>query len=105
MNLKKMKGAYYLMLKLNGEGLRYLQDFSKCESKANNKSAIRFLEKALALNIRSLYFMNYAKLLQADGRIKKKAVQPMIRELDKTLNYYSNTLDGYITRLRKWDKK
>lgn len=100
-----MKGAHYLSLKLDGEGLRYLQDFKKYESKTKAKSAIRFLEKALALNIRSLYFMNYAKLLQADGRLKRKAIKPMIKELDITLNYYSHTLDKFITRLRKWDKR
>jgi hypothetical protein len=100
-----MKGAHYLSLKLDGEGSMYLRDFKKYESKSNLKSAIRFLEKAMTLNIRSLYFMNYAKLLQADGRVKKKATVPMIRELDKTMNYYTRTLDKYIARLRKWDKK
>jgi len=105
MNLKKVNNKHYILLKLDREGLRYMQDFKKYESKNNTKSAIRFLEKALALNIRSLYFMNYAKLLQADGRLKRKTVQPMIRELDKTLNYYSHTLDKFIARLRRWDKK
>lgn len=99
-----MNGLHYLMLKLDRESLKYLLDFGKYESKSNLKSVIKFLEQALALNVRSRYFMNYAKLLQADGKLKKKAVNPMIKELDKTLNYYNQSLDKFINRLRKRDK-
>lgn len=34
-----------------------------------------------------------------------RAVEPMIGELDKTLNYYSHTLNKFIAWLRKRDKK
>jgi hypothetical protein len=34
MEIKKAKGAYYILLKLDPEARRYLRDFNKYESKA-----------------------------------------------------------------------
>jgi hypothetical protein len=45
--------------------------------------------------------MNFAKLLAADGQIKKKEFQPMVNELQKVMDQYGRILDRGIAQLRK----
>lgn len=101
MKIKKAKGAYYVQLKLDPEARRYLRDYNKYESKSNIKGAERFLNLCVAQHIRALYFMNFAKLLAADGQIKKKEFQPMVNELQKVMDQYGRILDRGIAQLRK----
>jgi len=105
MIFKKMKGKHYLLLKPDHESLAYLKDYQKNESKANKKIANGYLNKAISLHIRSLYFMNYAKILQKKGKISKKLIPPVLEKLDKILNNYNQIVMSYIVKFKKLERK
>jgi hypothetical protein len=90
MNFKKVKGKSYLLLPLSREDLRYLKDFKRYEHPSN---------------IKALYFMNFAMMLEEDGRSRKNEFKPVVDELEKLQNKYMRTVDRGITRLRKAAKR
>jgi hypothetical protein len=49
--------------------------------------------------------MNFAMMLEEDGRSRKNEFKPVVDELEKLQNKYMRTVDRGITRLRKAAKR
>jgi len=105
MNFKKVKGKSYLLLPLSKEDLRYLKDFKRYEHPSNIKGGEKLLSWCLEPHIKALYFMNFAMMLEEDGRSRKNEFKPVVDELEKLQNKYMRTVDRGITRLRKAAKR
>jgi len=105
MEFKKIKGKSYLLLPLSRVDLRYLKDFQRYEHPSNIKQGEKLLSWCLEPHIKALYFMNFAKMLEEDGRSRNNEFKPVVDELEKLLNKYMRTLDRGITRLLKAAKR
>ncbi len=105
MELKKKKGQHYLMVPISKGSHKYLRDFRHYDSAYNVKRGVQLLGHCLEPHIRVLYFMNYAKMSEAEGLIKKNNFRPVVNELEKATNLYERILDRGIDRLIKANKR
>ena len=105
MELKKKKGQHYLLVPISKASHKYLRDFRHYDNPSNVKRGVQLLGHCLEHHIQALYFMNYAKLSEAEGQIKKNQFQPVVNELEKVINSYQRVLDRGIDRLIKANKR
>jgi hypothetical protein len=49
--------------------------------------------------------MNYAKMMESEGKINKKKLALVIKDLDKLINKYENVLKTNIVKLKRLDIK
>lgn len=105
MKLIKKKGFHYLLTRLSQADYIYLRDFKKYDRACNINSADKYFSKIISLHLQSLFFMNYAKMLESEGKINSKKLALVIKDLDKLIGKYENVLKTNIVKLKRLDIK
>lgn len=100
MKLRKVGKGHYLMIKLNARDRKYVQGFNKYEDTRTIRNTDKFLGDMLALNLKAVYVMQSALMLESQGKIGSK-ITGAFDELDKSLENYENVIDRYFKKFSR----
>ncbi|MGB3480460.1 MAG: hypothetical protein WBB67_15030 [bacterium] len=101
MKLRKIGKGYYLMIKLNARDRKYIQGFNKCEDTRTIRNTDKFLGDMLALNLKAVYVMQSALILESQGKLGSKVINDTFDELDKSLENYEKVIDRYFKKFSR----
>lgn len=100
MRLRKIGKGHYLMIKLNARNRKYVQGFNKYEDTRSIRNTDKFLGDMLALNLKAVYVMQSALILESQGRLGSK-ITDAFDELDKSLENYEKVIDRYFNKFSR----
>lgn len=100
MKLRKVGKGYYLMIKLNARDRKYVQGFNKYEDTRTIRNTDKFLGDMLALNLKAVYVMQSALILESQGKLGSK-ITDAFDELDKSLKDYEKVIDRHFRKFSR----
>ena len=100
MKLRKVGKGHYLMIKLNARDRKYVQGFNKYEDTRTIRNTDKFLGDMLALNLKAVYVMQSALILESQGKLGSK-ITDAFDELDKSLENYEKVIDRYFKKFSR----
>lgn len=98
MKLRKVGKRHYLMIRLNARDRKYVQGFNKYEDTRTIRNTDKFLGDMLALNLKAVYVMQSALILESQGKLGSKVINDAFDELDKSLENYEKVIDRYFKK-------
>ena len=101
MKLRKVSNGHYLMIKLNARDRKYVQGFNKYEDTRTIRNTDKFLGDMLALNLKAVYVMQSALILESQGKLGSKIINDAFDELDKSLENYEKVIDRYFRKFSR----
>ena len=100
MKLRKVSKGHYLMIKLNARDRKYVQGFNKYEDTRTIRNTDKFLGDMLALNLKAVYVMQSALILEYQGKLGSE-ITDAFDELDKSLKDYEKVIDRYFKKFSR----
>lgn len=100
MKLRKVGKGHYLMIKLNTRDRKYVQGFNKYEDTRTIRNTDKFLGDMLALNLKAVYVMQSASILESQDRLGSK-ITDAFDELDKSLENFEKVIDRYFKKFSR----
>lgn len=101
MKLRKVGKGRYLMIKLNARDRKYVQGFNKYEDTRTIRNTDKFLGDMLVLNLKAVYVMQSALILESQGKLGSKIINDAFNELDKSLENYEKVIDRYFKKFSR----
>jgi len=101
MKIRKVGKGHYLMIKLNARDRKYVQGFNEYEDTRTIRNTDKFLGDMLALNLKAVYVMQSALILESQGKLGSKIINDAFDELDKSLENYEKVIDRYFKKFSR----